>query len=65
MVADLSLALSNRRFDGEDVIVLRRANYEEYNRRKAAEYGQLLAMINHSVKESSAEQPDRADDVAQ
>jgi hypothetical protein len=60
MVADLSLTLSNRRFDGEDVIVLRRVNYEEYNRRKAAEYGQLIRM----VKEDSAEQPDRAEDGA-
>jgi hypothetical protein len=36
LVADLSLALSDRRFDGEEVIVLRRANHEEYIRRKIA-----------------------------
>jgi hypothetical protein len=36
-VTDWSLALSNRRFDREDVIVLRRVDREEHNRRK---YGQ-------------------------
>jgi hypothetical protein len=33
-VTDLSLALSNRRFDGEEVIVLKRVNWDEYVRRK-------------------------------
>jgi hypothetical protein len=41
-ITDLSLAVSNRRFDGEQVVVLRRADAEEYTRRKAAEYGRLL-----------------------
>ena len=41
-VTDLSLALSNRRFDGEEVIVLKRVNWDEYVRRKAAEYSQAL-----------------------
>jgi hypothetical protein len=50
LVADLSLAVSNRRFDGEDVIVLRRVNQEEYTRRKAAEYGQLLESLTRWVK---------------
>jgi len=48
-VTDLSLALSDRRFDGEHVIVLRRGNPEEHNRRKAAEYGELLQAMKQQV----------------
>jgi hypothetical protein len=44
-VTDLSLALSDRRFDGELVTVWRRVNREEHNRRKAAEYLQALEAI--------------------
>jgi hypothetical protein len=49
-VTDLSLSLSNRRFDGEEVIVLRRINDEQYRRRKAEEYGQILKSVNDWVK---------------
>jgi hypothetical protein len=41
-VTDLSLTLSDRRFDGEMVTVWRRVNPEEYFRRKAAAYRQTL-----------------------
>jgi hypothetical protein len=41
-VTDLSLTLSDRRFDGEMVTVWRRVNREEYDHRKAAEYRQAL-----------------------
>jgi hypothetical protein len=37
-VTDMSLALSKGGFDGEEVTVLRRVNYDEHIRRKAAEY---------------------------
>jgi hypothetical protein len=40
-VTDLSLTLCDRRFDGETVKVWRRINREDYNRRKAEEYGQI------------------------
>ena len=38
-VAELSLALSNRRFDNESIYVLRRVDQKEFWRRKAAEHG--------------------------
>ena len=41
-VTDATLTLSDRRFGGEMVTVWRRVNSEEYQRRKAAEYGQAL-----------------------
>jgi hypothetical protein len=44
-VTDQSLALSNRRFDREVVIVLRRVNRVEYDRRRAAEYGRALEAL--------------------
>ncbi len=49
-VTDLSLTLSDRRFDGEMVTVWRRVNREEYDRRKAAEYGQALETLKKLVE---------------
>jgi len=48
-VTDLSLALSNRRFDGEQVIVLRRADLEAHTRRQAAAYTNLLQAMTCAV----------------
>jgi hypothetical protein len=44
-VTDLSLALSDRPFDGETIFVLRRINREEYDHRRAAEYGHALESL--------------------
>jgi hypothetical protein len=49
-VTEVSLSIGNRRFDGEDVIVLRRINCDEFNRRKAAEYGKVLEGIQHHAE---------------
>lgn len=48
LVADVSLALSNRRFDGEDVIVLRRVDYEEYKRQKVTEVAEFIQQMKQA-----------------
>jgi hypothetical protein len=44
-VTDLSLALSDRRSDGELVTVWKRVNREAYDRRRADEYLQVLEQM--------------------
>ena len=46
LVSGLSLSLSNRRFDGENIIVLRRVNRDDYICRKAAEYRKLIDQLS-------------------
>jgi hypothetical protein len=50
-VTSMSLAISNRRFDNEDVIILRRVNTEEYDRRKVAEYAAIAEYYQRALKE--------------
>jgi hypothetical protein len=49
-ITDLSLALSDRRFDGEMVIVLRRVNRAEHDQQQATKYQQRLESVERLAK---------------
>jgi len=51
-VTDLCLAISNRRFDEKDVIVMSRVNKEEYDHRKAAERRELDQSLASWLKDN-------------
>lgn len=51
-VTDVSLGLSDRRFDGENVIVLRRVNAEEYERRQVQRYRETMSGLGEIVERS-------------
>jgi hypothetical protein len=51
-VTDISLGLSDRRFDGEKVIVLRRVNAEEYERRKVQRYREAMSGLREIIERS-------------